>query len=433
MNISAAAGGSQTILMKTNNPPAGGANPTAPVIAGEALQTLQLACELQRSGRHAEAEEAYRGLLLEFPDAAPLHYNLGLLLYQQRRYEESLEQYLQAMDGPGEDPDLLYNLSLCLKQCGRPREAVMVCRAMLDISPLDGDGLYHLAGCLRELGEHDESADTLVRLLALQPDHLPAIGSLACLRQVQGRMDEACSCYQRLQDLDPGNLTASHMVAALRGEQVATAPDDYVRAVFNGYADGFEASLVESLGYCVPEELRRGVDLLTGGERRFSHLLDLGCGTGLVGEAFRDICSCATGVDIAGEMIAITREKGVYDHLTVAGILPFLEETAARYDLVALADVLIYLGDPGPVLAAIGQVASDDALLCFSVETDAVGTFCLRPTGRFAHSAEHIAAVARRTGWKVCRSAAVRLRREGDGWIDGRLFFLAKDLPAVGC
>jgi predicted TPR repeat methyltransferase len=207
---------------------------------------------------------------------------------------------------------------------------------------------------------------------------------------------------------------------------MATAADDYVRTVFNGYADGFEASLVQDLGYCVPEELRRGVDLLAGRGRRYSHLLDLGCGTGLVGVVFADVCACITGVDIAEEMIARSREKKIYDHLAVDGIIPFLGAAETRYDLVTLADVLIYLGDPEPVLAAIWAVTTDDALLCFSIETAKTSTFRLQPTGRFAHSPEYVAGVAGMNGWTVCRSEPIRLRREGDDWIGGMLFFLTK-------
>ncbi|KAB2890345.1 MAG: tetratricopeptide repeat protein [Desulfobulbaceae bacterium] len=412
--------------MKTHTPSAGGIQPAGPGSAEAAAQALQHACELQRNGLYAEAEGEYERLLAAFPDASPLHYNLGLMLYAQQRYGESLEHYLQAMDGAGDDPDLLYNLGLCLKKCGRTADSAMVYEEMLRLAPRDVDGLYSLAGCLRELHDYQRAEAVLGRLLALKPDHRPAAGSLAYLLHLQGRLAESCAAYLRLLELDPENRTARHMVAALRGDRLATAADDYVRSVFNGYADGFEASLVQDLGYRVPAELRRGVDLFAGRGRRYAHLLDLGCGTGLVGTAFADICACLTGVDIAEEMIARSREKGIYDHLAVSGIMPFLVAAESRYDLVTLADVLIYLGDPEPVLAAIQAVTTDDAVLCFSIEVAGTATYRLQPTGRFAHSPGHIAGIAGRTGWTVCRSEPIRLRREGDGWIGGMLFFLLK-------
>ena len=91
---------------------------------------------------------------------------------------------------------------------------------------------------------------------------------------------------------------------------------------------------------------------------------------------------------------------------------------------MTLADVLIYLGDPEPVLKAIRAVTTEGALLCFSIEIAETATFRLQPTGRFAHSPEHVAVIAGKTGWTVCRSEPIRLRWEGDGWIGGMLFFL---------
>jgi len=189
------------------------------------------------------------------------------------------------------------------------------------------------------------------RLLVLEPDHQAATGSLAYLLHLQGKLDEACACYLRLLELHPGHQTARHIGRRAAGERLGTAADEYVRTVFNGYADGFDDSLMQGLGYRVPEGLRRGVGLLAGADRTFAHLLDLGCGTGLVGAAFADICRCLTGVDLAEAMIIRTRSKQLYQHLLVDGIIPFLGATDGRYDLVTLADVLIYLGDPEPMLA----------------------------------------------------------------------------------
>ena len=73
---------------------------------------------MQREGRYAEAEAEYVRLLPYFPDSAALHYNIGLLLYAQDRFEASLEHYLQAMDEAGDDPDLLYNLSRLVSEMG---------------------------------------------------------------------------------------------------------------------------------------------------------------------------------------------------------------------------------------------------------------------------------------------------------------------------
>ena len=44
--------------------------------------------------------------------------------------------------------------------------------------------------------------------------------------------------------------------------------------------------------------------------RRFASALDLGCGTGLMGEALRERIDHLTGVDLSAAMIAKARERG---------------------------------------------------------------------------------------------------------------------------
>jgi predicted TPR repeat methyltransferase len=52
-------------------------------------------------------------------------------------------------------------------------------------------------------------------------------------------------------------------------------------------------------------------------------VLDLGCGTGLSGQALRPLARRLTGVDLSPAMIDARRTRTVYDVLTVAEITAF--------------------------------------------------------------------------------------------------------------
>ena len=127
-----------------------------------------------------------------------------------------------------------------------------------------------------------------------------------------GDREGAARAYRRALALDPDDHggVAIRLAAMGLGEMPDRMPDAYVATLFDQHADDFDDILVEQLRYCVPMQLREV--LRTHGERRFAHVLDLGCGTGLAGLALRDVAGHLTGVDLSERIV----------ELAVRGMLP---------------------------------------------------------------------------------------------------------------
>ena len=117
-----------------------------------------------------------------------------------------------------------------------------------------------------------------------------------------------------------------------------------------------------------------------GRELQFGTVLDLGCGTGLAGAAFRPRVDWLVGVDLSAGMIEQARRKGLYDRLHVADLLEFLtrEARALALDLVIAADVFVYCADLAPIARAVGARARAGGLFAFTVETHDGGGVLLR-------------------------------------------------------
>src|SRR6478752_9616117 len=97
------------------------------------------------------------------------------------------------------------------------------------------------------------------------------------------RNSRAASAKARETDPDDRHGAALHL-ARLGGADPATAAlHGYVRTLFDQYAPRFDRALAD-LSYSAPEKLREAV---TKYGLRFGTMLDLGCGTGLAGAAFR--------------------------------------------------------------------------------------------------------------------------------------------------
>jgi len=65
----------------------------------------------------------------------------------------------------------------------------------------------------------------------------------------------------------------------------------------------------------MPNILRKVITDLGLINGKFKNVIDLGCGTGLVGERFRDIAGKLIGIDVSINMIHKAKKKNIYDEL----------------------------------------------------------------------------------------------------------------------
>ncbi len=384
------------------------------------------ACELHSRAEFTAAEKIYTSLLELIPEAGMLHYNIGLLYYQTEDFKKALTHYSAARDLAPQDSDLLFNYALCQKKLGQLRDAASNFRKLIQSSPNDPDTLYNLGNCYRELKEYKKAVKSYRLVLNLEPDHLPAIRNLAYLFHVLDDTKNALACYNRVLHLDPDNPQAIHMISALTGAHIESTPSEYIKDLFNSYSETFDEALPGNLKYTVPDKLRSLFDALGYPIKLFSRCIDLGCGTGLAGNEFGELCQHLTGIDLSEKMIEKAMEKGIYDVIQVAEITKFLKGKRDEYDLAVAADVLTYLGDLDPMFAALTGATKKQALFCCSTENSDQPHFHICTTGRFAHSQDYVLKTAARYGWKAVDMTTTTLRKEESNWVEGTLYFLNK-------
>ena len=186
----------------------------------------------------------------------------------------------------------------------------------------------------------------------------------------------------------------------------------YVARLFDDYAPRFDEHLTKNLGYRAPALIAEALSAVAS-DRRFASALDLGCGTGLMGETLRGRIDHLTGVDLSAAMIAKARERGLYDRLVVGDAAAMLDrEPPGISDLIVAADALVYVGDLAPLFAAVARALAPDGLFAFSVETCEGDGFKLEPTMRFAHSRSYVETTAREVGLQPLLVQSASTRRE---------------------
>lgn len=239
-------------------------------------------------------------------------------------------------------------------------------------------------------GDHAAAAELMMGALELAPGWALGWFRLGEFHEAAGALEQAAQAWRMTLKLDPIDRPGATLKLALIGQAAAPAapPSAFVEALFDQYAPSFDASLVEKLGYRVPDLL---LDAVRGvGPGRFGLAVDLGCGTGLMGERLRPIADRLVGYDISAAMLKKAEAKSVYDRLEKADLQNF-DGTGMEANLVTAADVLMYLGALDGLMERVSTMLAPGGVFAFSVEVhDGPEDFVLRPSRRYAHGEGYV-------------------------------------------
>ncbi|MER8580220.1 methyltransferase domain-containing protein [Mesorhizobium sp. M1423] len=280
------------------------------------------------------------------------------------------------------------------------------------------------AEMLHASGDHAAASELLLGALELAPQWPAGWFRLGEMQEAAGAPDLAAQAWTTALRLDPADRLGAVLKLQLIGRAAAAPapPSAFVETLYDHYAGSFEGELVDRLGYRLPECLDRAIRAARPG--RFSLALDLGCGTGLMGQRLRPIADRLEGYDISAGMLRQARAKGVYDLLVKTDLQDFCY-SGPKADLVMVADVFIYLGALDRVVNKIAGMLAGGGLFAFSVETlsggdlSGSGDFALQPSRRYAHSQSYVERVLDANGFSVLSLQATIIRQDRREPVEG--------------
>jgi predicted TPR repeat methyltransferase len=345
-----------------------------------------------RRGHFSAAAQWFRRAVAADPGARGAHLNLGHALDALGAYPEAVAHYEQAIALGERSSHAFLRLGTANERAGRPIDALAAFDAALRLDPCDVAALYERVDVLIALGRERDALQTL--------DAAEAAG---------GDVERVAYARAALGVAPP----------------VPASPAGYVRDLFDGYADGFDAHLVGHLQYTIPERI--AALLQRHGTGAGLDVLDAGCGTGLCGAYLAEHARRLDGVDLSARMLAHAERRGCYHRLACAELIAHLEAHPAAWDLVVAADVVIYFGDLVPLFAAVHRALRPGGRFAFSTEHTEQAGVVLNRTRRFAHSRAHVAQAS--AGFRLLDDEPVTARRERGVDVASRLVLLER-LPA---
>ena len=280
----------------------------------------------------------------------------------------------------------------CYRLFGRTEEAEASYRAAIAINPEHADAYRNLAIVLDQTGRTPEALVAYCKAITIEPRSSSTRRLLAVAYCTIGDFERAVEFCEEWVKAEPDDPMARHTLAACSQRDVpARASDEYVVASFDTFAATFEAKLAR-LEYKAPALVAASLAETGTPASKQLDVLDAGCGTGWCGPLLAPYARQLKGVDLSSGMLAHAHAKGVYDELTHAELVSYLQGQSGAFDIIVSADTLVYFGSLEPFAAAASDALRPGGWVIFTVEEAAPSTetFHLEVHGRYNHAASYV-------------------------------------------
>ena len=158
--------------------------------------------ELHRSGAAREAFE--RGLQLA-PDSIALHENLGLLYFNESKFDDAKSELTKAVALGSTQPGVGFSLAASEVRTGEPAKGLSRLRKLEE--PLAGQSAYWTERGWVELASDPAAASaSFDRALALSPDDARALNGAASAAEARHEDEKALSLLLRAKKAQPADL-----------------------------------------------------------------------------------------------------------------------------------------------------------------------------------------------------------------------------------
>jgi predicted TPR repeat methyltransferase len=396
---------------------------------GQYLQTIK--CAQRALELWPESKDAYNNLTI-----ASVGYCKEL--FKLKHYEDAHSYCINALNIQPEVSDLHFLLGRIheTRDITSFKAAERSYREAINIQPDHVAATYQLARVLEKQSDDFSAELYFQRVIELNTiDRKPGELSTRAKFQIaniylrNNKKNEAVEYLRDVMKLMPDHVGAKHILASLGVLSTPIrASRDYVVSLFDEMAGGFDQHLVGELDYHIPVMIRDIASDVLGVEYSDLRILDLGCGTGLIGYHLKDsVPQYLVGIDLSPNMINKAQEKNVYDLLLVGDIVEVMQDISETFDLIVSGDVFIYIGDLSKIFQSCAISIELGGLMIFSIELEESDSdYVLRDTGRYAHNAAYIYSLANTYMFEVVDSMNTDIRNDYGKPINGLLIVLRK-------
>jgi predicted TPR repeat methyltransferase len=345
---------------------------------------------------------------------------LAMLLSRDLRVDEAMDQARKAIKLDPANTDVLFRVIDLAHRLNQPKQALEWLTRAAVLSPETLNLRFLIARDQYILGDYAQAILSFDEYLFSNPTDSIAVLGRAQAAIGAGDLALAKQDMQTLLQAEPWNDVYTFWSEVAAGNTPTTMPAQSVLDQFDtGRADLYE-KFVDDQGYQLPKLAADWV------RERYPTLelnvLDLGCGTGLLGAKLGRISGALVGVDLSNHMVEQAAKHEVYDKVHTVNVLDALAATPdALYNVVSACEVFPFVGSLTDVVEHAYRLILAGGHFIFSCEAapEAGADLVLRNGLRFQHKLSHVQSLCQAAGFDDIETKTLTLFTDNDQPVEG--------------
>lgn len=371
---------------------------------------------------HIKAISCYENAMKLNPNFSAIKANIAISYRENKEYKKAITNLQEAIKIDVNNYKLYALYGGTLSAMNDYKGSIIAYQKALELNPNNPNVMTYLGVNLKKIKKYDEAIEILTKSTTLDPNQDEPYHNLGLIFLAQGRDKLAKENFAKVISSNPNFDEAKHFLSSLDGKAPKTAPKKYVENLFDDFSENFEGVLIKDLKYDAPKKL---INIIRRhNQNTLGTVLDLGCGTGILGEKIKPYCDQLVGVDLSSNMLLKAKKKNIYDELVHQDITEFLSSKPLQYNYYIFTDVFIYIGDLRDIFRIIKERSEMGGALVFTTEDTKKDDYFLEKTGRFSHSKKYIKSLSQEFGYQIIHSEIQNLRLENEKFIPGGYYLL---------
>ncbi len=360
------------------------------------------------------------------PSYAAAQHMLGSILLRRNEFEKALLHLTVAVQYLPDDANAHCHMGMACMHTEHIDEALLHLEKAIALDSSLAEAHYHSGVIALRRGKLEDADQHFQSTVGRDSSHFSAYYNLALIKKNQSQLNLAKYYIEKAYQLSDNNPFIAYLHAILNGNTAFDhTPDEFVTNLFDHYASYYDEHLKNVLHCGLPQQcVALFNDHIKNIKNQWDCILDLGCGTGLTGEAFRSYATQLMGSDLSENMLSKAREKNIYDHLYHENMIETLKRFDHTIEIAICCDTLVYVGKLEPFFDNLSHALRPNGYAILTFESSDTESTTLSSTGRFTHSASYIRSCAIQYEFNMIEMRETGLRNQAGEQVPGYIVLI---------